>query len=493
MLTLYYFSYREDEMKELSTDLEKNIKTLKELFPIGKSFDLITRNLILGNVNAFWIGVNGFCGNEVLRQIFSDLQNPEYIQKSNIKNIELYMNSKIGYSQTELSNDWNKIEKSILSGPSVLFLDGFNEAIIIDTRSYPARGIQEPDIEKVTRGAKDGFVETLVFNTALIRRRIRSPQLTFEMIEIGTDSKTDVAVGYIGDKAEIDLLNKLKEKLKEIVATSLTMGSKSLEELLVKKSLFHPLPSLLFTERPDVACSYLLEGHIVIIIDNSPSAIILPCTIFQFTQSPEDYYKSPAVGNYVRIVRFLCIILSLFLMPAFLLLGGYIPNLPTQWDMVTTEHVSPAKLFIYVLFIEFGLDLFKYSSSIASSRFSNSLSIIGGLIISDVAIKLHWANIEAIFYGASTMLATLSLTSIEFGEGLRIYRIFLVIAIGFFGLPGFWVGTLLVLYSIITTPTFAKKSYFWPLYPFNWEALKTLLFRRPTSKAQPSKVWNDKA
>lgn len=483
----------EEEMNELSDHLETNIKTLQEIFPIGKSFDLITRNLMLGNAKAFWMGINGFCKNDLLQQIFSDLQNPLYMQNPDIKNIEIYMNSKIGYSQAELSSDWDNIIKNILSGPSVLLIDGFKDAIIIDTRTYPARGITEPDIEKVTRGAKDGFVETLVFNTALIRRRIRNPKLTFEITTVGTDSKTDVAIGYIGDKTDIRLLHEIKEKLKEIKATSLTMGSKSLEELLVKKSIFHPLPSILFTERPDVTCSYLLEGHIVIIVDNSPSALILPCTIFQFTQSPEDYYKSPAVGNYLRTIRFVCIFLSLFLLPIFLLLGAYIPNLPPQWDLIKTEQIGPVKLFIYVLFIEFGLDLFKYSSAHSSSGFSNSLAIVGGLIISDVAIQLKWANLEAIFYGASTMLATLGLASIEFGEGLRIYRIFLVLSTGFFGLPGFIVGTILMICSVITTPTFAKKSYFWPLYPFNLEALKTLLFRYPTAKAQPSKIWEDKA
>ncbi len=481
-------------MKELSNNIDKNIETLQELFPIGKSFDLITRNLMLGNAKAFWIGINGFCRNDLLQQLFSDLQNPLYMQNPDIKNIEVYMNTKIGYSQVELSNDWDKIVKNILSGPSVLLIDGFKDAIIIDTRTYPSRGVEEPDTEKVTRGAKDGFVETLVFNTALIRRRIRSPQLTFEITSIGTDSKTDVAIGYIGDKIDHKMLYELQSKLKEIDATSLTMGSKSLEELLIKKSLFHPLPSILFTERPDVTCSYLLEGHIVIIVDNSPSALILPCTIFQFTQSPEDYYKSPSVGNYLRMIRFICVLLSLFLMPVFLLLGAHIPEFLPQINIITTEHtMNPLKLFIYVLFIEFGLDLFKYSSAHASSGFSNSLSIIGGLIISDVAIQLNWANLEAIFYGASTMLATLSLASIEFGEGLRIYRIFLVLATGFFGITGFVVGTILILCSIITTPTFARKSYFWPLYPFNWEALKTLLFRYPTAKAQPSKIWEDKA
>ncbi|MFA9465587.1 MAG: spore germination protein [Velocimicrobium sp.] len=477
---------------QLSKNLEENKKIVKEIFPFDKSFDLISRDLVLGETKAFWIGINGLCEAALLQQLFSDLQDPLFTQDGTISNIESYMNTRIGYSQAQLTMDWKVIIKNVLSGPSALFIDGFAQAIIIDTRSYPTRGMEEPDTERVTRGAKDGFVETLLINTTLIRRRIRNPKLTFEIKSIGTDSKTDVAIGYIGGIVDSDLLKKINDKIDSLKVTSLTMGTKSLDELLVKRRWLNPLPSFNLTERPDVACSYLLEGHMVIIIDNSPTIIILPCTIFEFTQSPEDYYKSPAIGNYNRLVRFGCMILSLFMLPVFLLLGAYFPNLPNGWKVITSEVISPKQLFLYVLFIEFGLDLFKYSSSHAASGLSNSMGIIGGLIISDIAIQLKWASVEVIFYGALTMLATLSLSSIEFGEALRIYRIFLVICTGFFGLWGFIIGFCLVIISAISTPTFGKKSYFWPLYPFNWEALKTLLFRYPTAKAQPSKVWNEK-
>lgn len=474
---------------QLSTHLDENIKTLHQIFPFDKSFDLISKDLLLGKTKAVWIGVNGLCEASLLQELFSDLQNPLFTRNRTISNIETYMNAKVGYYQTQLTDNWNDIIKNVLSGPSALFIDGFSQVMIIDTRTYPTRSMQEPDTERVTRGAKDGFVETLLTNTSLIRRRIRNPKLTFEMKAVGTDSKTDVAIGYIGGKVDEDLLKQTKDKLDSLKVTSLTMGTKSLDELLVKRKWLNPLPSFYLTERPDVACSYLLEGHMVLIIDNSPTVIVLPCTIFEFTQSPEDYYKSPAVGNYLRLVRLICIFLSLLLLPVFLLLGAYYPDLP-GWTVITTEKVDPKKLFMYVLFIEFGLDLFKYSSSHAASGFSNSMGIIGGLIISDTAIQLKWASVEVIFYGALTMLLTLSLPSIEFGEAIRIYRIALVIFTGFGGLWGFGIGLILILISIITTPTFAKKSYFWPLIPFNWDALKTLLFRYPTAKAQPSKIWN---
>lgn len=476
---------------QLSKNLEENIKAAEEILPLHKSYDMIYRNLYLGKTPGYFLAINGFCRTDMMQRLFSDLQNPLFTQNRTIHEIQKYMDSKIGYAQTELTSEWDKIIKNLLSGTSILFIDGFDQAMVIDTRTYPARSIQEPDTEKVIRGARDGFVETIVFNSALIRRRIRSPRLTFQMHTIGSDSKTDVAVGYLDGLIDDGLLTHLNTTLDNLDITSLTMGTKSLEELLVPRSWMHPLPSIFTTERPDVACSYLLEGNIVILVDNSPSVLVLPCTIFQFTQSPEDYYNSPSVGNYMRFVRFGCLFASLFLLPLFLLFGAYLPNLPESLHVISTESIGPFKLFIYVLFIELGLDLFKYSSSHTSSRFSNSLSIVGGLIISDVAIQLRWANLEVIFYGAATMLAGLTLSNLEFADGIRMYRIFLVFCTGLGGTVGFAAGTLLVLLSIITTPSFGYKSYLWPLFPLNWAALKTLLFRYPTSKAQPSRNWND--
>lgn len=368
-------------MRKLSSQIDENIETAKEILPIGTSFDMITRDLFLGETRGYWIGINGFCRTEILQQIFSDLQNPLYMKDSCIEDIRHYMNAKIGYAQVSLTEDWDEIVKNILSGPSVLLIDGFDQAIIMDVRTYPARGIDEPDTEKVTRGSRDGFVETMLFNTNLIRRRIRSPRLTFEVKSVGTESKTDVAIAYVKGSVNEELLDTLRKKLDSLEVTSLTMGTKSLEELLVHKRWYNPLPSLHSTERPDVACSYLMEGYILLVVDNSPETLILPCTIFQFTQSPEDYYKSPVVGNYFRLVRFGCIFISLLLMPLFLLITAYYPELSDEWKLLTSGRIPPINLIFYVLIVEFGLDLFKNSASLSSSRFSGSLSIVGGLII----------------------------------------------------------------------------------------------------------------
>ena len=474
----------------LSPILEKNIEYVKTILPVETSFDLVTRHLCLGTTKAFFLGVNGFCKTEILQQIFSDLQNPLYMSDDKIEDIERYMNSKIGYAQTSLSDSWDDIIRSVLSGPSALFIDGFSQAILIDVRTYPARGVAEPDLERVTRGSRDGFVETLLFNANLIRRRVRSPKLVFAMHSVGEESKTDVAVAYLEDSVNGELLNKLKETLKSLQVTSLTMGAKSLEELLLRKRWWNPLPGIQMTERPDVACSYLLEGHILVLVDNSPQVLILPCTIFQFTQSPEDYYKSPSVGTYFRMVRFFCIPVSLMLLPLFLLLTACFPDFALEWEILSDGALTRQRLFFYVLAVEFLLDLFKYSSAMNSGKFSGSLSIVGGLIIGDIAVSLNWASMDVLFYAAVTLLASLAITDTEFSDAIRLYRILLIMTTGLLGLPGFLGGLALVLLSAATTPTFGGFSYFWPLFPFNGKALGRLLLRSPTPKAQPSKMWD---
>lgn len=474
----------------LSQKLEENIQYLENTLPLSISFDFMTRDLLLGKTKAYFLGVNGFCKTEILQQIFSDLQNPLYMEDDLVEDIQTYIRARLGFAQTSLSDSWEDIIRSVLSGPSVLFIDGFDRAILIDVRTYPTRGMAEPDLEKVTRGARDGFVETLLLNANLIRRRVRSPGLCFSMHSVGSESRTDVAIAYLKGAVNRELLDKVSQTIDRLQVTSLTMGTKSLEELILPKRWWNPLPSIQITERPDVACSYLTEGHILLLVDNSPVVLILPCSIFQFTQSPEDYYNSPSVGTYFRLIRFLCIPVSLLLMPLFLLLTAFFPDFSQRWGLLSTEDLAPQRLFFYVLAVEFILDLFKYSSSLSSGKFSGSLSVVGGLIIGDIAVSLNWVSVEVLFYGAVTLLASLSISGKEFSDALRLYRILLVIVTGLFGLPGFLTGLALVLLSAATTPTFGGFSYFWPLFPFNRKALGRLLFRSPTPKAQPTRIWS---
>lgn len=480
-------------MNSISTSLQDNINTLNKLLPLSKSFDLLTRRIELCHLDSFFIGINGYCDDRVLHTIFTDLQALDFSNDSTSlgsKELIKKLTHALPVGQVQHYPDFEPLIRNLLSGTILLFFDGINEGFTIDIREYPTRSIEQPENEKVIRGAKDGFVETLLFNANLIRRRIRSPKLTFEIFSVGNQSKTDVSIAYVDGEADKELLETVRKRLRKIDVSALTMGTKSMEELIVPHKWYHPLPSLFRTERPDVACSYLLEGYILLMVDTTPSVLILPCSVFQFSQSPEDYYKSPIVANYIRFYRFLCGLVSLLLLPIFLLLASNPDLLPTGISLLPTGEISPVKLFIYVLFAEIALDLFKYSSSHTPSGFSGSFAIIGGLLIGDVAVKLEWASTEIIFYAAATLLASLSLSSIEYAEAIRMYRLFLLLCTGFWGITGFLIGCVLILLSVITTPAAFGRSYFWPLCPFNWKALCTLLFRFPTKYKQPPQIWN---
>ncbi len=473
--------------EKLYSNLADNIRLFQNILPINKSFDIITREISLGSTPCFFIGLNGMCDLQIIQWLFADIETDDFQSNANRNSSTLpqFVRDQFFYAQITFTSSPQEMLDNLLSGPCLLLIDGYEQGLIIDTRKYPSRSVEEPETEKVIQGAKDGFTETLLTNCNLIRRRLRIPGLTFSLQKVGDYSNTDVAVAYLENNCDKKLLETINQTLESLETTTLTMGIQSLKELLIKKTFLHPMPSIFMTGRPDVACSYLAEGYILLLVDNSPFALVLPCNLFQFTQSPEDYYKSPLVGTYTRIVRLLCFLISLFLMPSFLFLCLHPEWLPAFLQGMIPENTSATALFVYVLFVELGLDLFKYASAHSANAFSGSFAIVGGLLLGDMAVKLKWTNEEVIFYGAATLLASLGIASVELSDAVKMYRLLLVLLTGFFPRFGFFVGLALILLSLITTPSFGKKSYFWPLVPFNRKALRTLLFRYPTFKAQP--------
>lgn len=497
----------------LSVSLKENIQLFHRLLPLEQSFDFITRDISLGNIACYYISINGMCDLDVQQRLFSHLQSQDFqnhllepypeaspsppaasVREDSFpshafhnKKLPDYIKDQFTYAQITFTDSVEEILHGILSGPSILLMDGYDQALIIDTRKYPSRSTQEPETEKVVKGAGDGFIEPLLTNCNLLRRRLRANDLVFSLHTVGSVSSTDVAVCYLENCCDKKLLHQIEAALDALQVTCLTMGIHSLKELLVKKSFFHPLPAFFLTSRPDVACSYLAEGYLLVIADNSPFAMVMPCNVFQFTQSPEDYYKSPSAGTYYRLLRLFCLLLSFFLLPLILYFSYHSSLLPPALlPLIPTKH-SFLAVFIHLLFVELGLDLFKYASAHAASGYSSSLGLIGGLLIGDMAINLQWTSPQILFYGALTLLSGLAISTVELADTVKIYRIFLLLFIGFFPSYGLWIGLVLIFISLITTPTFGKKSYFWPLAPFSPKALKSLLLRSPTFQAQPEK------
>jgi stage V sporulation protein AF len=401
---------------------------------------------------------------------------PEDISAPMIKNL---MQNQIAYIEVDTFNTFEPMETAVLSGALALFIDGQSEGILLDVREYPVRGPQEPDLEKVTRGSRDGLVETIIFNTALIRRRIRDPKLIFELTNVGKQSRTDVAIGYIDNVVDHKLLDQLRKKLEEIDINALVMAEKTLEELLIEKKWYNPLPQARFTERPDVVAAHLLEGHIALIVDTSPSVMLLPVTIFHFTQHAEDYYQNPMVGTYLRWIRFFAMFSSFIITPLWLLLVYNREILPPSLEFIGPKETGLIPLFIQFVILEFGIDFLRIASIHTPNALSTSLGIIGGLLLGDLAVKVGWFIPETILYMAISGIGTFATPSIEFAMAIRIFRLFLLVLTGLFNYIGFFGGLLIICIITFTTKAFGNQSYLWPLFPFDRKAFGNMFFRKP--------------
>ena len=466
--------------KRLSPDINVSIKLLKDALPIKRSFDVIGRELIIGqSTNAYLVFIDGFAKDDIMLWILEVLQS---LSESDLNNnaIDTLMKKKIGYIEVERFSDIEQIRTMVLAGAVGLLVDGQDEAIIIDSREYPVRSPEEPELEKVSRGSRDGLVETIIFNTALIRRRLRDPNLIFEITTVGKRSKTDVVIAYLEDIADKNLLKEIQDKLGNIDVGALVMAEKTLEELLIKKHWYNPLPQAKFTERPDVVAAHLMEGHIAIIVDTSPSIMLLPVTMFHFTQHAEDYYQNILVGSYYRWVRFLGMLSALLLPPLWLLLVQNIEMLPDWLQFLGPKEEYTIPLFIQLILLEFGLDILRLSSIHTPSALNTSLGIIGGLILSDLAVKVGMFVPETVLYMALAGIGTFATPSLEFALALRIFRFILLILTGLLGFWGFVGGLIVVFILLLTSKSFKNgKPYTWPLIPLKLKPLAHILFRMP--------------
>ena len=327
-------------------------------------------------------------------------------------------------------------------------------------------------------------METIVFNTALIRRRVRDPHLIFEMMQIGSLSHTDVAIGYISNKVNKKALKKVKQLLNDLQINSLTMGDQTLVEAVHSDSWINPFPKARYTERPDVAAAQVSEGKIVILVDNSPTAIIVPTGIFDFTQDVDDYYVPVLTGNYLRFIRYAILIFNLFLTPVYVLIVKNDQYLPSSLSFLLPDDPLNVALFIQFLALEIAVDGLKIASLNTPSSLGTSLSVIGGLILGEYAVKTGWLIPHTIFYMAIVALSSFTQPSIELSYAIKFMRMLLLLGAGLFNIWGFVIALIIDIIFIARTKSFSGESYLYPLIPFNWTALRTLLFRTKVKSKQ---------
>lgn len=461
--------------QKISKTLQVNIDVVNQILQTDKSFDIISRTLRIGSRQACFYFIDGFIKDEIMEKIMEFFYS--VTEKETPADAHEFVHQFLPYVEIDLLPDLEKVTTNLLSGVLCLFVEGYSECIAVDCRTYPARSVEEPEKDKTLRGSRDGFVETIVFNTALIRRRIRSPKLRMEMFQVGESSKTDVVVCSMDGRADPEFLERMKERIRKIRVDSLTMNQESLAECLYHQRWFNPFPKLKHTERPDTAAASILEGNIVILVDNSPSAMILPTSIFDMVEEADDYYFPPVTGTYLRLSRFLITILTYLLTPLFLLLMQNPDWIPESLSFIMVKDTIHIPLLAQFLILELAIDGLRLAALNTPSMLTTPLSVIAALVLGEFSVNSGWFNAEVMLYMAFVAVANYSQASFELGYALKFMRILTLILTAALDLFGFVLGIVITLLSIGRNRTLSGKSYLYPLIPFHGKQLFRRIFR----------------
>lgn len=436
---------------------DKNVDYMNQMLPVEDSFDIVQRDIQIGGKDATFYFIDGFTKDESMLKIMDSFFN---IKEGDMpKDAAAFATTCIPYVEVDVIGDFDQIFRNLLSGVTCLFIDGYQACLAIDCRTYPARSVDEPDKDKSLRGSRDGFVETIVFNTALMRRRIRDRHLVMKMLEVGESSRTDVALCYMDDRVDQELLKNLNYRIRDIKVDDLRMNQQSLAECLFKRKWYNPFPKFKFTERPDTAAACLLEGKVVILVDNSPSAMILPTSILDIIEEANDYYFPTLTGMYLKISRALITFLTIFLTPVFLLFMQNLSWLPKIFAFVALKDTVNIPLIFQLLMLEVAIDGLRLAALNTPSMLSTPLSVIAGLVMGEFSVKSGWFNAEVMLYMAFVAVANYTQPNFELGYALKFMRLELLVLTAVFNWIGFLAGTVIVVCSICFNKTLSGRSY----------------------------------
>lgn len=410
-------------------------------------------------------------GVKIANLIFSIIK----ISENQTLNLDYEIGKKLINENIIKSKNIQEISEEILAGSVAIFIENNNEVLLVDVRNYPGREIGEPDSERVVRGSKDGFTENVVTNIALVRRRIKSGHLVSNFYSVGQESKTSVVVMYLDnhyDKKAFEIINK---KLKETKISELTMADKALEEIILPRTSLFPLVK--YTERPDSFASHLYQGMIGIIVDNSPSAIIAPISLFDNLQHSEDFRQNRIIGSYLRIIRFFAIFASWLIIPVYLLLqqnpGYVLDELKMFFDF---DKTLSSQLF-QLLIISFGIELIRMASIYTPNALSTSMGLIIGVAIGGMGINIGLLNEKIVFIGIINAIGQFITPSYELSLANKVTQIFILLCTAVFGLSGFIVSFILVFVYLMSLKSI-NRYYLYPIFPLNLRDLRKQFIRR---------------
>ena len=468
-------------MDRLSEYHEENVRALDELLGVGRCFDMISRDLCVGGKRArLWV-VDGYGDDAVIERMLSFWLALETVDDA--PTMQAFIERYVTFGEVNTERDLKTAVTNVFLGKMLLLVEGYDACALIDAKQFPARGVEEPSAGKVLRGAHDGFIETLVVNAALLRRRIRDPQLTLEGHKVSDRSRADIVLCYLENKVDRRLLGEVRQKLAKIDVRSISMSQESIAEAMMGKGQWwNPFPKVRYTERPDAATACVMEGDILVLVDNSPAAMILPTHFFDFVQEANDFYFPPLVGTYLRVLRVVVFLLTMFITPVWYLLVKDPSRTQAGLQFLAIDSEYSVPILAQLLLAEFIVDLLKLASLNTPDVFSNSFSMLGALVLGDFAVQAHWLVPEVLAYMAFVAISNFAQPSYELGYAFKLLRLMLLLFVGALDWVGLALGCIVIAAILASTKPIVGKGYLYPLCPFDKKALRALLIRKPISR-----------
>lgn len=464
-----------DKIKDsISTSVDDNISYLKEL--LKDNSDVVYREYYVNQWKVALVCVDGLSDKMLLDDF---VVKPLMLNGDKIKNVNDIKDKILAVSDV---NEVEKMSKAIdlfLSGDTLMLVEGLQIGYIIATRAWANRGISEPSGETSIRGSKEGFSEVIRFNTALIRRRVRDTRLKIKAIQLGTRSKTDTAIVYIDDIVNRDALDELMKRINMIDIDAI-LDSSYVGELIEDNKL-SPFPQIQSTERPDVVAAAIYEGRIAIIVDNSPFVLIVPATLPNFLQTPDDYYERWMHSSSVRIIRLLGIFLSLILPALYVAVTSYHSSIiPTKlaYSIAASREGVPFPAFIEVIIMEISLTFLMEAIARLPKPIGSTIGIVGGLIIGQAAVSAGIVSPIMIIIIGITAITSFLTPNYDIVLSLRAIRFGLIIASGVIGLYGIMLGLIVTLIHLIRLNSFGI-SYLAPATNPHLSDMKDMYIKLP--------------
>lgn len=477
-------------------DLDENMRVLREILNVPLNEDAIFKEYRADAFRICVIYIEGMADEKKIGEfVLHALKSGERCARTPDESdpIEVISDSLIELSQTKYVTENRQVVQQILAGMTCLLAEGSEQALMMETRAYPHRAVEQPTNESVVNGPHEAFNEHLRTNISLVRRYVQSPELIVEKFYVGVDVPTQLCLVYLKGVAGDNCVREVRKRLKSI-RSSAVMGCGDVQQLIEDKP-FALLPQMLQTERPDRAASCIEDGQVAILVENSPYALVAPVTFFHLIHAPDDSFLRWQYGSALRIVRMLGLLVSLILPSLYIAMSLYHTHL-IPMSLLTSIAESranvPFPIVIEVLFMEFSFYLLNEAGLRTPSQIGSAFGIVGALILGQAAVSASIISPILIIIIALTGLGNYVVPNYGFGIGMILYRLFLILLSALLGLYGLMIGLFLIVTQLCSLKSFGV-DYFAPVAPRRrhnpdivlrlpiWMQRRILFFSKPDS------------